>query len=78
MFLHADIAQYAQSVVQKTREEPRLRLGVSTRGALAWVAAARARALYQGRSRVAIDDLQDLAVPVLAHRVLMAQSTPRS
>jgi MoxR-like ATPase len=75
VFLHEDLARYAQSVVQRTREEARLRLGVSTRGALAWVAAARGRALLKGRSRVTIDDLQELAVAVLAHRVLLAQAT---
>jgi MoxR-like ATPase len=70
MFLHADLAAYAQRVVQATREHAGLRLGVSTRGALAWVAAARARAFLRDRSHVSIDDLQDLAVPALAHRVL--------
>lgn len=75
VFLHRDLAGYAQSVVKRTRDDPRLRLGVSTRGALAWVAAARARALLQGRSQVTIDDLQELAVPVLAHRVLPTRTT---
>jgi MoxR-like ATPase len=70
MFLHADLAAYAQRVVQATREHAGLRLGVSTRGALAWVAAARARAFLRDRSHVSIDDLQDLAVPALAHRVV--------
>jgi MoxR-like ATPase len=68
--VHEDLGRYAQQIVQATREDSNLRLGVSTRGALAWVAAARARALLSGRDRVAIDDLQDLAVPALAHRVI--------
>ncbi len=72
--LHPDLAQYAQRVVQSTRESPEIRLGVSTRGALAWVAGARAKALLEGRSSVAIDDLQELAVPTLAHRVVPAQT----
>ncbi len=70
VFVHADLAAYAQAVVQATREHPRARLGVSTRGALAWVAAARARALLQGREQISLDDLQDLAIAALAHRVL--------
>lgn len=70
VFVHADLATYAQAVVQATREHPRARLGVSTRGALAWVAAARARALLQGREQISLDDLQELAVAGLAHRVL--------
>jgi len=72
--LHRDLATYAQQLVQATREAPELRLGVSTRGALAWVAGARARALLGGRKQVAIDDLQELAVPALAHRVVPAQA----
>lgn len=70
VFVHADLAAYAQAVVQATREHPRARLGVSTRGALAWVAAARARALLQGREQISLDDLQELAIAALAHRVL--------
>ena len=56
--------------MQATREHPRARLGVSTRGALAWVAAARAHALLQGREQISLDDLQELAIAALAHRVL--------
>ena len=74
VFVHADLARYAQRVVQATREAAEIRLGVSTRGALAWVAAARARALLGGRTRVSIDDLQDLAVAALAHRIVPAQA----
>ncbi|WP_346017126.1 AAA family ATPase [Pseudenhygromyxa sp. WMMC2535] len=72
--LHPDLADYAQRVVQATRDAAEIRLGVSTRGALAWVAAAKARALLAGRSNVLIDDLQELAVPALAHRVVPAQA----
>jgi MoxR-like ATPase len=74
VFLHADLARYAQRVVQATREAGEIRLGVSTRGALSWVAAARARALLSGRTRVSIDDLQELAVVALAHRIVPAQA----
>ena len=74
VFLHADLARYAQRVVQATRDAGEIRLGVSTRGALAWVAAARARALLGGRTRVSIDDLQELAVAALAHRIVPAQA----
>ncbi len=70
VFVHADLAAYAQAVVQATRQHPRARLGVSTRGALAWVAAARARALLEGREQISLDDLQELAIAALAHRVL--------
>jgi MoxR-like ATPase len=72
--LHPDLARYAQRLVQATRDAGEIRLGVSTRGALAWVAAARARALLSSRIHVNIDDLQDLAVAALAHRIVPAQA----
>jgi MoxR-like ATPase len=72
--LHPDLATYAQAIVQATREDANIRLGVSTRGALAWVAAARALALVSGRQQVSLDDLQDLAVPALSHRILPMQT----
>ena len=72
--LHRDLASYAQQVVQASRDSAEIRLGVSTRGALAWVAAGRARALLHGRRQVAIDDLQELAVAALAHRIVPAQA----
>ncbi|MFV8755216.1 AAA family ATPase [Nannocystaceae bacterium ST9] len=72
--LHPDLAAYAQRVVQATRDAPAIRLGVSTRGALAWTSAARARALLEGRAAVGIDDLQELAVAALAHRIMPTQA----
>ena len=74
LHLAPELAAYAQRVVQATRDSAEIRLGVSTRGALAWVAAARARALLSGRGHVGIDDLQELAVPGLAHRIVPAQT----
>jgi MoxR-like ATPase len=71
LHLHPDLAAYAQRVVQATRAHAELAQGVSTRGALAWVATARARAWLEGRDHVSIDDLQTLAVPALAHRVVL-------
>jgi MoxR-like ATPase len=73
-YLHPDLARYAQNVVQATREHEAIRIGVSTRGALFWIAAARARAHLLGHTQVGIDDLQELAVPALAHRLLLAQA----
>lgn len=70
--IHRDLGHYAQAVVQRTRSHPNIRLGVSTRGALAWVRGAKAKAMLSGRPHVTIDDLQDLAVPALAHRLVTA------
>ena len=55
-----------------SRAHPRLRLGVSPRAALHLVRAARAHAALAGRRHVLPDDIQELAVPVLAHRVILS------
>ncbi|MCA9609801.1 MAG: MoxR family ATPase [Myxococcales bacterium] len=54
-----------------TREHARLFLGASPRASLALVRAARARALVLGRSYVIPDDVKRLAIPVLAHRLVL-------
>lgn len=59
-----------QEIVQKTRVEPRLQIGVSPRGAVALFKAARAYAMVQGRTFLAPDDILTVAVPCLAHRLL--------
>lgn len=66
-----DVAAYAHRVVQATRDDDSVALGVSPRAAIAWIGAARARALVQGRSYVLPDDLKALAACVLAHRVFL-------
>jgi MoxR-like ATPase len=66
------LGTYLQAIVQATRSSPLLSLGASTRGAIALANAARARALLSGRTFCIADDIQDLAVPVLAHRVRLA------
>lgn len=75
LFVHEDIAAYAQAVVGRSRSHPRIRLGVSTRGALAWIRVAKARAYLRHRPHVSIDDLQDLAVAALAHRIVPSSAT---
>lgn len=64
-----DVGRYLLRVVRATRDHLDLEQGVSPRGALALFRAAQARALLQGRSYVSPDDVQQLAVPVLAHRL---------
>jgi MoxR-like ATPase len=71
------VLDYLMALVAATRSAPLLRLGVSPRGALALLRAARARALTDGRDFLVPDDLKTLAVPALAHRVLL-KSVPGS
>jgi MoxR-like ATPase len=61
---------YVMAIVQRTRVEPRLHMGVSPRGAIGLLGASRAYALLNGRDFLVPSDVQKLAVPCLAHRIL--------
>jgi MoxR-like ATPase len=65
------VLDYLVTLVQKTRSHPDVELGVSPRGALGLFRASQAKALVDGRSFVAPDDVAALAVPVLAHRLVL-------
>jgi MoxR-like ATPase len=64
------IKQYAIDLVTATRESADLRLGASPRATLQLLRTARAVAALDGRDYVLPDDLQNLAVSVLAHRII--------
>jgi len=68
------LIDYAMAVVEETRRSPVIQVGVSTRGALAWYRAAQASALCDGRDFCVPDDLKHLAVPCLAHRLMLVAS----
>lgn len=70
--LDSALANYLQALIQATRSAPSLSLGASPRGAIALANAARARALLRARHYCIADDVHDLAVPVLAHRVRLS------
>jgi len=72
--VHADAAiiRYVRQLAEASRELPDVRIGLSTRGALAWIRAARSWALAEGRGHVVPEDIAVLARPVLGHRLLMA------
>jgi MoxR-like ATPase len=65
------VVDYVLSIVTATRRSRLLTLGVSPRGSLALLRAARAHALADGRDYLVPDDVKRLAVPALAHRVLL-------
>jgi len=65
------IVDYAMAIVEETRSSPTLAVGVSTRGAIAWYRAAQAHALLEGRDYCIPDDFKLLAIPALAHRVVL-------
>jgi MoxR-like ATPase len=68
--LHDDVRRYLVQVTRATRAEADVRLGASPRATLALQRASQAWAAVQGRDFVVPDDIKDLAVPVLAHRLI--------
>jgi MoxR-like ATPase len=65
------VRRYVVSLVDATRRSPDLRVGASPRAGLQLLRASRAAAALAGRDHVLPDDVQALAVPVLAHRLLL-------
>ncbi len=65
------VADYIVRLVEFTRGDVRLRLGISPRGSLALYRSAQASALMQGRDYVVPDDVRALAPAVLAHRIVL-------
>ncbi len=72
VFVSDAVKRYAVSIVTATRRSPDLRLGASPRSTLHLIRASRATAALDGRDFVLPDDVQALAPPVLAHRLLPA------
>ena len=69
--IESSVSQYLLAVVTASRNHPQLRLGVSTRGTLLYARICRTRALLKGRDYVIPEDIKQLAVPVLSHRILL-------
>jgi MoxR-like ATPase len=65
------IVRYIVSVAAATREHPSVLVGSSPRGSLALLLLARARAGMTGRDFVVPEDVKDVAVPALAHRITL-------
>ncbi len=65
------VKNYIVSLVRATREHEQVRMGAGPRGVVALTKASRAWAAMAGRDHVLPDDIKALAVPVLAHRLLL-------
>jgi MoxR-like ATPase len=72
VYVSDEVKQYVISLVGATREHPDLRLGASPRASLHLMRAARAHAILSGRGFVLPDDIKHLAIPVLAHRLILS------
>ncbi|MBC6906918.1 MoxR family ATPase [Saccharophagus sp. K07] len=63
------VIDYLQRLVERTRRDSHFAYGLSPRGAMAWLRAAKAWALIHGRAYVVPEDLQTVMGPVVGHRV---------
>jgi MoxR-like ATPase len=72
VYISPAIETYILAVVRATRENAALSLGASPRGSLALARTAQALAAIRGRAYVIPDDVQQLIVPALAHRLLLS------
>lgn len=72
VFVHRAVKEYLVAIVHQTRSVGDIRLGASPRASLQLLRVAKAQAAIGGRNYVTPDDIQALAVPTLAHRVLLS------
>ncbi len=71
IFVHKCVMEYMVSIVDATRQDSTVVMGVSPRGNLALLRCAKAYAYLEGRDFVTPDDIRVLAIPVLAHRLVL-------
>lgn len=69
-----ELKTYIVDLVTETRNHPDVYLGASPRGSLALLRASQAQAAMEGRSYVSPDDVKSLAVPALAHRLIVGSA----
>jgi MoxR-like ATPase len=72
------LRSYVVDLLWRTRADPRVELGASPRAGLMLLRAAKAHAMIQGRDHALPDDVQALAGPVLAHRLVLTPEAPRA
>jgi MoxR-like ATPase len=72
VFVSSAAKRYVTDLTRRTRQSTDIYLGASPRGTLALARASQARAALNGRDHVLPDDVKDVAVPVLAHRIIVS------
>ena len=72
VYVEESLGRYVVALLRQTRGDSRVYLGASPRAGIALLRVAKARALAEGREFVVPDDVKDVAVPVLAHRLILA------
>lgn len=73
VYVHPQLLEYITGLVQATRESREIISGVSPRGTLALLHGCQAYAWIQGRTYVVPEDIQAVAVPVMAHRLVLSR-----
>jgi len=71
VYVDVSVLAYISQLAEESRRQPQLKLGLSVRGCLALVRTAKTWAASQGRNYVIPDDVKELSVPVLGHRLLL-------
>jgi MoxR-like ATPase len=69
VFVHGDLRDYIVALTQSTRQGEGAE-GASPRGTLSLLRASQGYALVQGRAYVVPEDIKEVAIPVLAHRII--------
>lgn len=72
VYCSPEVRMYVATLAAATRQEPALALGASTRAAIALIHGAQACALLAGRDYIIPEDVQHMALPVLAHRLVLS------
>jgi len=72
VYCSKEVRSYIANICAATRKHSALQLGASTRAAIALVRASQACALLDGRDFILPEDVQSMAYPVLAHRILLS------
>lgn len=77
--IHVDdsIYEYAARISKATRENPHIQQGVSPRGTIALIAMSKSEAFLRGNSYVRPSDVRNVAMDVLAHRIVMNEESRR-
>lgn len=73
VFVHEELLKYMCAIVDATRKDDSIVAGVSPRGTIALMRAAQAYAYINGRNYVVPEDIKKLAIPVLAHRLVLVE-----
>lgn len=72
--VHKDIIEYVANIIEATRNHEKVILGVSQRGGLALIKAARANAAINARDYLLPDDIKKMSIAVLSHRLIIKNS----